>query len=90
MQDDDEYEDPDEIAERARLQQASQAAEVGHLDAVRLKQLLALAQLLLQDVGRPELDLSGFDSAAQQALLSIQVSSSGKLHLTVHGNVRLA
>ena len=78
-QDDLGYEDPEETAERARLKQASEAAEIGNLDEPRLRQLLALAQLLLLDVGRPELDLSGLDLAAQQALLSMQVGDLFRL-----------
>ena len=69
------YEDPDETAEKTRLKQASQAADIGQLDESQLRQLLALAQLLLQDVGRPDLDLSGLDAAAHQVLLSVQVCS---------------
>ena len=67
------YEDPEDAAERARLQQASHTAKIGQLDAARLEQLLALTQLLLKDVGRPDMDLTGLDLAAQQALIGIQV-----------------
>ncbi|KAK9861889.1 hypothetical protein WJX84_003839 [Apatococcus fuscideae] len=69
------YEDPEDAAERARLQQASHTAKIGQLDAARLEQLLALTQLLLKDVGRPDMDLTGLDLAAQQALIGIQVAA---------------
>lgn len=67
------FEDLEDVAERARLKKASGEAQISHLPGVQLKQLLALAQLLLKDVGRPDMDLAGLDLPAQQALLGVQV-----------------
>lgn len=68
-----EYEDLEDVAEQARLEKAGAEARIGHLPGAQLKQLLALAQLLLKDIGRPDMDLAGLDLPAQQALLGVQV-----------------
>lgn len=82
-----EYEDLEDVAEQARLKKAGAEARIGHLPGAQLKQLLALAQLLVKNLGRPDMDLAGLDLPAQQALLGVQVrlgSTAPYYHLIEH------